>query len=283
MPARPPLPAASPPRRYGWRPDVPDLRDERYCVPRAAADLPRALRGLPSRWPGVDDQLDLGSCTAFGTEFVWRAALLAQGVEAPAGSRLFIYWNERDREGTVREDAGAQIRTGMKVLSKLGVPPEPLWPYRVARFAARPPTKAFAAASARQVLRYARVPQTLRCLKGALSAGRPVVFGFTVYESFEETAGGSGAMAVPGPKERALGGHCAVAVGWDDDVRCPRAGAPGALLVRNSYGPRWGIRPTADEPHLAGHFWLPYQIATDANASDDYWGVFQVEDDAAGG
>jgi C1A family cysteine protease len=274
-----PRPAAPesrrPARRYGWRPDTPDLRDERYCVPRSAKEVPRALRHLPSLWPEVDDQLDLGCCTGFGTEFAWR---VAQGEGAPKGSRLFIYWNERDREGTVREDAGAEIRTGMKVLSKTGVPPEDLWPYRVSRFAAKPPPAAYAAASSRQVLRYARVPQTLDCLKSTLLAERPVVFGFTVYESFESAAvARTGLAPVPGPKERSLGGHCAVAVGWDDDVRCPGAEESGAILVRNSYGRRWGIRPTAAEPHLAGHFWLPYRIILDSNAADDFWAVFQVE------
>src|SRR5712692_8326741 len=44
-------------------------------------------------------------------------------------SRLFIYYNERAMEGTVRQDASAQIRDGIKSVVRLGVCPEPEWPY----------------------------------------------------------------------------------------------------------------------------------------------------------
>ena len=50
-------------------------------------------------------------------------------------SRLFIYYNERVIEGTVGSDAGAQIRDGIKVVAKQGVPPETDWPYDIAKFA----------------------------------------------------------------------------------------------------------------------------------------------------
>ncbi|MBK7766096.1 MAG: hypothetical protein IPI44_08275 [Sulfuritalea sp.] len=49
-------------------------------------------------------------------------------------SRLFIYYNERAMKGRVREDAGAQIRDGIKTLAKQGACPESLWPYDRARF-----------------------------------------------------------------------------------------------------------------------------------------------------
>lgn len=282
MPRSPQPTGNTAPRRYGWRPDTPDLRDARFCAPRSTKKAPRALRNLPALWPGVDDQGELGACTGFGTEFLWRVAQLGRGEAPPTGSRLFIYWNEREREKTLREDAGAEIRTGMKVLSKLGVPPEELWPYHPALFATKPPPQAFEAAATRQVLRYARVPQTLACFKSTLLAGRPIVFGFTVYTSFEsDEVTRTGLAPVPKRRERSLGGHCVVMVGWDDDVFCPGAEEPGAVLVRNSYGPDFGIRATPEEPYLAGHFWLPYQIVTDANAADDFWAVFQVEDEDA--
>ena len=58
-------------------------------------------------------------------------------------SRLFIYYNERVIEGTVDTDSGAQIRDGIKVVAKQGVPPETDWPYDIAKFADKPPAKAF--------------------------------------------------------------------------------------------------------------------------------------------
>lgn len=268
----------TPKRRYGWRPDTPDLRDLRYASPRADVPLPAALRDLPRLWPAVDDQKSLGCCTGFGCEFLWRASQIRSGLpDVEPGSRLFVYWAERYEEGTTAEDAGAQIRTGLKVLAKRGVPAEDLWPYRVSRFATRPTEAAFRAAKRRQVLRYARVRRTLRDIKSAVADRRPVVFGFTVYESFEgDAVAADGLVPVPGPGERSLGGHCSVIVGWDDAVRCPGA-APGAVLVRNSYGARHGIKPTEVEPHLAGHFWLPYQLVLEEDFADDFWTVFEVE------
>ncbi len=44
-------------------------------------------------------------------------------------SRLFIYYNERVMEGTVREDASAMIHDGIKTLVKQGAAPETAWPY----------------------------------------------------------------------------------------------------------------------------------------------------------
>jgi len=44
-------------------------------------------------------------------------------------SRLFIYFNERQIEGHVANDAGAQLRDGIKTLNKLGVCPEKDWSY----------------------------------------------------------------------------------------------------------------------------------------------------------
>jgi C1A family cysteine protease len=44
-----------------------------------------------------------------------------------------------------------------------------------------------------------------------------------------------------------VGGHAVTAIGYDDDLVID--GEPGALLCRNSWGPRWG---------LDGNFYLPY-------------------------
>ncbi len=83
-------------------------------------------------------------------------------------------------EGTVREDAGAQIRDGIKTLAKQGACPESLWPYDSAKFAKRPPASAFREAEKHQAILYQRLNPTLTQLKGCLAAGYPFAFGFTV-------------------------------------------------------------------------------------------------------
>ena len=53
-------------------------------------------------------------------------------------SRLFSYWNERNMEGTVAQDAGAFIRDGIKSVAKDGVCRESDWAYDISAFATRP-------------------------------------------------------------------------------------------------------------------------------------------------
>src|SRR5207248_11655824 len=106
-------PSASPARtrkikRYGWIPDIPDHRDFLYAAP------PAFLRALPPRvdlrkqCPPAYDQGQSGRCTsnAIGgaIEFDQMREKLPQ-IFIP--SRLFIYYNERVIEGTVKTDAGA--------------------------------------------------------------------------------------------------------------------------------------------------------------------------------
>ena len=74
-----------------------------------------------------------------------------------APSRLFIYYNERVIEGTVSQDAGAQIRDGIKSVAKLGAPPESDWPYDISKFAQRPPKKAYGDAKQDLVSSYSRL------------------------------------------------------------------------------------------------------------------------------
>jgi C1A family cysteine protease len=94
-------------------------------------------------------------------------------------------------------------------------------------------------------------------MKGCLASGYPFVFGFTVYESFEgAVVRQTGHAPMPAPRERAIGGHAVMAVGYDD--------ARQWFLVRNSWGPRWG---------MAGYFTLPYSYLIQAVLSKDFWTI----------
>jgi hypothetical protein len=54
-------------------------------------------------------------------------------------SRLFLYYNERNMEGTTSTDSGAQLSDGVKCLERIGVCNELAWPYDISRFADEPP------------------------------------------------------------------------------------------------------------------------------------------------
>jgi len=101
------------------------------------------------------------------------------------------------------------------------------------------------------------VVQTPSQLKGCLASGYPIVFGFTVYESFESDAvAKTGQVPMPKPNEKTLGGHAVLAVGYDESVQ--------RFIVRNSWGKNWGIK---------GYFTMPYGYLTDSNLSDDFWTI----------
>ena len=245
-------------QRYGWIRDLPDHRDQLYSAPVTALATLKSQVDLTSSCPPVYDQGQLGSCTAnsigAAVEFEQMKQKLAQ-VFIP--SRLFIYYNERVMEGTVDSDSGAQIRDGIKSVAKQGVCPEPMWPYVIAKFRAKPPKSCYVEALKHRVVLYQRLVPTLNQLRGCLGSGYPFVFGFTVYESFESpTVAKTGHAPMPGPDERAIGGHAVMAVGYNDSKQW--------FIIRNSWGPKWGLK---------GYFTLPYAYLTDSQLADDFWTI----------
>ncbi len=248
-------------KRYGWRPDTPDMRDFLLAV-APAKTLPKHL-SLRKQMPPVYDQGQLGSCTANSIGALLELNELKQKEpDAATPSRLFIYYNERVMEGTVSEDSGAEIRDGIKSVAQLGAPPEDLWPYDIAKFAKKPTAKVYAQAKKHQAMRYARVVQDTLALQNVLASGYAVSFGFTVYTSFETSVGADGIMPMPQPDEKVLGGHAVVAVGYKP--------IKGQLYFecRNSWGTRWGDH---------GYFWMPAAYITSPSLASDFWVIEQVE------
>ena len=256
---------------FGWVRDLPDHRDLVYSAPvrHLKAPPPKIDLSASRAMPPVYDQGELGSCTgnaiAGAVQFVRR-----KNGKKPdfVPSRLFIYWNERKIEGTVDADAGAQLRDGMKVVAKLGVCPSASrpkdsydWPYDLARFRDAPPKACFTFAQDNQITSYQRLPQTLSQMKGCLAEGYPFAFGFMVYESFESPeVARTGEAPLPGARDRPVGGHAVVAVGYDDATQ--------RFVLRNSWGPRWGRK---------GYFTMPYAYLAEPQLAADFWTVRQTE------
>jgi C1A family cysteine protease len=243
--------------RYGWSPDLPDHRDQVYSAPMATS-LPAAVDLRPN-CPPVYDQGQLGSCTANAIAGAIEFDRKKQRLTDFVPSRLFIYYNERVMEGTVSSDSGAQIRDGIKSVSKIGAPPEADWPYDISKFTDKPPTKAYADAKLDRALHYQRIVQTQAQLQGCLASGFPYVFGFTVYESFESpTVARTGIMPMPAPGEKKVGGHAVLAVGYNTASRM--------FIVRNSWAASWG---------QGGYFMMPFEFMLGPNCSD-IWTIRSV-------
>ena len=99
-------------------PDRPDHRDRLYSTIAAPSPtLPPAVDLRPTCSP-VENQGQLGSCTANALVGSLEFLEAKAGKKVTDLSRLFIYYNERALEGTVKSDAGAMIRDGVKTLGQ---------------------------------------------------------------------------------------------------------------------------------------------------------------------
>ena len=241
-------------KKYHWAPDLPDARDYPYEQLSLSVYPPQVdLRPLCS---AVEDQGQLGSCT--GNAIVGAMEVLeniARQVFVDL-SRLFVYYNERAMEGTIRTDSGASIRDGIKTLTVYGVCTEKLWPYIISKFTKKPLASCYTDGLTRKVSVYQRL-STLLDMKNCLAAGFPFVFGFSVYTSFESPeVAVTGVVNLPLKGEKLLGGHAVLCVGYDDTTQ--------RFLVRNSWGPGWGQR---------GYFTIPYNYLTNTGLASDFWVV----------
>ena len=262
--------------KLGWLPDVPDTRDIPFAtVFRIPRKLP-ARADLRGDCSPVEDQENLGSCTAQALvgalEFLQLRALSSPSDKSKIAnpkskisrfrdlSRLFVYYNERAASGTVREDSGAMLRTGIKTLKAQGVCRESLWPYEIRRFTAKPTAACFTEAADHQVTAYQRL-NALAEMKACLAMGLPFVFGFAVYEHvMSATVARTGRIRLPGKSERMLGGHAVMAVGYQESTRM--------VLFRNSWGATWG---------QAGYGQMPYAYLESRELSDDFWCIQGTE------
>jgi C1A family cysteine protease len=246
----------------GWIKDEFDHRDQwaSFTVPiKPEYDL-RDDFDLPA----IYNQGTLGSCTGNGIAFCYQFEEMKQHNNNEfKPSRLFIYYNERVMEGTVDQDSGAQIRDGIKSINTEGVCDEKNWPYDITKFTDKPTKECYDQGIECHSVKYERVEQSLDQLKGCIESGYPVVFGFTVFESFmSKSVAYSGVMPMPKKGEQILGGHCVVLVGFDDQCE--------TFTVRNSWGESWGDN---------GYFTMPYDFVRNSHMCSDFWNIETVSVD----
>lgn len=252
-------------RGKGWRRDLPDHRDYLYTAPVATLQaLPQSV-DLRAQCPPIYDQSQLGSCVANAIAAALEFDQMHQQLPLQfVPSRLFIYFNARKIEHTIYSDSGVMIRDGIRTVVKQGACPESLWQYDITKYAVQPPQPCYENAVQHKALVYRRVLQNLNQMKAVLASGYPVVFGATLYESFEDAETmQSGDVPMPGMFESVLGGHCMLLVGYDD--------ASQRFYLRNSWGAAFGS--ASAHP---GYGTIPYAYLLSPDLAADFWMVQTV-------
>jgi len=285
----------------GWLPDYPEFRDYtvdkeeittrlirlgqkdsvKAMLTKVGVTEPEKL-SIPTsidlrRWCSpIEHQGALGSCTAHAgvglVEYYERRAF-GRHIDA---SRLFLYKVTRNLLHWTG-DTGAFLRTTMAAMVLFGVPPEEYWDYIIIDFDKEPSSFCYAFAQDYQAIQYFRLdpPSTpkdllLKRIKSLLAAGLPSMFGFTVFDSIYQ-ARDDGKIPLPCPRERILGGHAIVAVGFNDGIKIKNDNCEvettGALLIRHSGGTGWGDK---------GYGWFPYEYVLSGLAID-WWVLLRNE------
>ncbi len=215
------------------------------------------LAGIPS----CGDQGDLGACTGWSLK---KAVQCAEALdpnktdaEKAAISALFMYYVERNIEGTTDQDVGASLSSGLLALKTVGVADESKWPYNPAAFNRPPSSDAYEQARENMLLGSLELasidPSDPDNIKAALMENKPVVFGMEIYENFLRV-GRDGKVSQP--KGRKIGGHALAMFGFDDNVKFDN-GNKGAFLVQNHWSEEWGY----SGPEGSGFCWFPYELS----------------------
>lgn len=247
---------------YGWKRDYYDHRDHVHNFEIKHTD--KNIDLIENIDIEVYDQGNLGSCTANGIGFCYEYDEYIQNEGNKfRPSRLFIYYNEREMEGSINEDSGAQIRDGIKSINIIGVCSEKDWDYNIDKFTVKPSDECYEFATHHKSVCYRRVIQNIEQLNEALHNGFPIVFGFAVFESFEsEIVATTGIVPMPNFFEKMLGGHCVVIVGIDHEKKL--------FKIRNSWGDKWGDN---------GYCYFPFDFIINQEYCSDFWTVTKIMDD----
>jgi C1A family cysteine protease len=244
-------------RKYGWRRDLPsqipwfDHNKLRVGINPPVVDNSSYIKFCY-------DQGQEGSCTAnsgLGSNRFFRSVT---GMPDFDGSRQFLYYVTRAGEGTQDSDSGASIADTVTAEATVGICLESTWAY-TNDLTVKPSDQAYSEAKLHQVLAKSPVEQTQDALETVLASKRPLHYGMTVYQSFENAS--NGVVPMPGFFEQPLGGHALFLHSYDRNKKL--------FYGQNSWGTEWGYGGLC-------LFSIPYDYILSSDYASDFWTIAGV-------
>lgn len=240
-------------------------KNARYQAARAGVERLPARVDLRPKLTPVEDQGETNSCSANAAAGAFEYLLLRHQGERKDVSRLYIYYNGRwMADADAIEDEGSTLSDIIEGLKEYGACTEGTWKFRVTKVNEEPHGEAYEEGSTFVVNDAKNVPTDLVAWKTALAAGSPIIFGLSLYDSFDKHRK-PGLVPMPTARERSRGdhgGHAMLCVGYSDPDRL--------FIVRNSWGKSWGD---------GGYCYIPYDYLLDPEHNfDDSWILTGVEE-----
>ena len=245
-----------------------DIEGLQTRAPLLEAERLPSIVSLRKHVPYVYNQGSLGTCVAHSAAQALKIVLerahsqkyfairllTGSGVYDP--SRLYIYYNSRIESGDTHRDIGTTNYGGVHAVKTYKAADEKFWPYEVGAVNRRPSHEAYADAARFKDFEYSLVSQSAYDLEDALAHGAPVMVGVQLGPSFVN-CGRDGKISMPDLKrERIIGGHSILLVGYDREKRL--------FEFVNHWGPLWGD---------SGFGYIPYDYLTDHNLSGDFYAI----------
>ena len=201
----------------------------------------------------VKDQGNLGSCVGFAVtalkefqenvEYVLEqeeGSDYVREIETYDLSEQWTYWNTKQIDPWGPSVEGTSIRYALKVLQKIGCPPEKAWRYTDDKInIGKPESWSHLVARWNKIDSYWRL-STLEDILASIRDIGPVVLGVGCYEEiFSPEA--DGFVPYPSQPQYCYGGHAILACGYDKEKE--------RVLFKNSWSEGWGD---------GGYGWLGY-------------------------
>ena len=237
----------------GCRKSPPDSRDRRLTAlpPTLRPVIPASVDYTPMMSP-VSNQGSEGTCVGFAVvdgmkeyqeKAEWKKLVHLSARYVYHNAQKIDPWDDDSIEGT-------DIRSAMKVLNKLGVPPASCWKYKPHQTDS-PCPNADELAAPNRISEYVYL-ETLNEMRESLFINGPFVAGVQVYGYAWGNAEKTGKIHMPGPDDDFAGGHAICIVGYDNKTHY--------FKFKNSWGRKWGA---------SGYGYIPYAYLR--KYSNDCW------------